>query len=104
MVTKDKTNQLTVPWDERLEEAHEHKALKYHNLRRQCIEGGFKTWCLPVEVGCRGFVNQSTWKALGMIGITGRKRREIVGKLAEAAEMASRWVWHCSGNISWKQS
>ena len=50
--------ELTVPYEERVDEAHERKRLK--------------TWCFPVEVGCRGFPAQSVWRTLGRLGIIGK--------------------------------
>ena len=46
--------ELTVPWEERVEEANERKRLKYQQLVEDCQSNRYKTWCLPVEVGCRG--------------------------------------------------
>jgi len=44
--------ELTVPWEERIEEAYKRKKFKYQELVRECQEKGWRTWCLPVEVGC----------------------------------------------------
>ncbi|XP_077083545.1 uncharacterized protein LOC143736754 isoform X1 [Siphateles boraxobius] len=51
--------ELTVPWEERMEEAFERKKGKYQDLVSNCHEQGSKARCLPVEVGCRGFAGQS---------------------------------------------
>nr|XP_022314167.1 uncharacterized protein LOC111118822 [Crassostrea virginica] len=59
--------ELTVPWEERIEEAYERKNLKYQELVKNCQENGWKIWFFAVEVGCRGFVGQSTWRALRAI-------------------------------------
>ena len=55
--------ELTVPWEERIEEAYERKRNKYQDLVADCQQRGWRVWCLPVEVGCRGFVGQSLWRA-----------------------------------------
>ena len=52
---------LTVPWEERMEEAYERKRAKYQYLVGECQQRGWRPWCLPVEVGCRGFAGQSLW-------------------------------------------
>ncbi|XP_066304443.1 uncharacterized protein [Branchiostoma lanceolatum] len=75
--------ELTVPWEERAEEAHERKALKYQELVHMCKERGWKASCSPVEVGTRGFISQSMWKALGATGVKGKRRRETTKKLEE---------------------
>ncbi|KAI8480671.1 hypothetical protein Bbelb_415640 [Branchiostoma belcheri] len=68
--------ELTVPWEDRMEEANERKRMKYQELVSRCREKGWKTWYFPVEVGCRGFIGQTLWKALGQLGVTGKKRRK----------------------------
>ena len=53
--------ELTVPWEERIEEAYERKLAKYQELVEDCHRKGWKACCLPVEVGARGFAGQSVW-------------------------------------------
>ena len=85
--------ELTVPWEERMEEAHERKNIKYQQLVEECQEKGWRVWCLPVEVGCRGFVSQSVWRALRVLGVIGKHRRKLIGQLSKGAESASCWIW-----------
>ena len=63
--------ELTVPWEERMEEANERKREKYQDLVDECKEKGWKTWCWPIEVGSRGFAGQSMWRMLKNLGIVG---------------------------------
>ena len=70
--------ELTVPWEERMEDAFERKMAKYEELVAECQEKGWKCWCLPVEMGCRGFAAQSLWRALRILGITGKARKKVV--------------------------
>ncbi|XP_035683116.1 uncharacterized protein LOC118420431 [Branchiostoma floridae] len=51
--------ELTVPWEDRVEEAQERKLQKYQELVTNCRERGWKTRNCPVEVGCRGFIAES---------------------------------------------
>jgi hypothetical protein len=85
--------ELTVPWEDRLEEAHERKLSKYQQLVDDCRMNGWKSWCLPVEVGCRGFIGKSLWQALRLLGITGKSRKCIIGEVSREAEKASKWIW-----------
>lgn len=85
--------ELTVPWEERMEEAYERKKSKYQGLVEDCQHRGWKVWCFPVEVGCRGFVGQSMWRAMRVIGIIGADRRQLISCLCKEAEMASLWLW-----------
>ena len=85
--------ELTVPWETRIEEANERKRTKYHPLVQECGQRGWKAWCLPVEIGSRGFPGQSLWKALRILGVTGAVRKRICGDLSKTTEQASRWLW-----------
>ena len=72
--------ELTVPWEERIEEAQERKKTKYQPLLDECRQRGWKTWNLPVKVGSWGFAGQSLWRAFGVLGITGMTRRRAIEK------------------------
>jgi len=73
--------ELTVPWETRTE------------LQEQCRSRGWSTWLFPVEIGCRGFPAQSLWRMLGKLGIKAGDRKRAVGRLGQAAEKASNWLW-----------
>ena len=85
--------ELTVPWEDRLGEAHERKRTKYEQLIIDCRAQGWKAKCMPIEVGSRGFVGHSLHKALSALGITGVERSRAIKNTTEAAEKASRWLW-----------
>jgi ribA/ribD-fused uncharacterized protein len=86
--------ELTVPWEENMEAAHERKMLKYQELTSECREKGWKTWCMAIEVGCRGFAGQSLWRCARMLGITGKQRKDLVRNAEKQAEESSRWIWN----------
>ncbi|XP_021349432.1 uncharacterized protein LOC110466448 [Mizuhopecten yessoensis] len=94
--------ELTVPWEEGCEEAHERKKAKYDELMEKCRSRGWTVWLFPVEVGCRGFPAQSVWRTLRSIGLTGRARATAIRRLGEAAERASCWLWHKRDEPMWK--
>nr|BAC82598.1 reverse transcriptase [Takifugu rubripes] len=85
--------ELTVPWEDRLEEANERKRAKYANLVIECQNNGWKARCEPVEVGCRGFAGQSLPRTLKLLGVKGQLCRRAIKTIVEAAEKASRWLW-----------
>ena len=85
--------ELTVPWETRMEEAHERKLTKYQQLVWECKDKGWKAWNFPVEIGCRGFASNSLWRALGRLGISGQNRRTLIAKAGDQAERASSWLW-----------
>ena len=94
--------ELTVPWETRIDEAHERKRLKYVDLQTQCIENGWKTICFPIEVGCRGFVATSLVTAFGKLGVRGKNRKIVIRKVGEAAERASNWLWIKRQEPAWE--
>ncbi|KAM9717486.1 uncharacterized protein ACNS7B_021136 [Menidia menidia] len=71
--------ELTIPWEERMEEAYERKLNKYQALILESQLNGWKTWNLPV--------------ALGLLGIEGLARKRLVANATKRAEEASRWIW-----------
>ncbi|RXN33906.1 reverse transcriptase [Labeo rohita] len=85
--------ELTVPWEERLGEAHERKMTKYEHLVADCRAQGWKASCMPIEVGYRRFVGRSLHKAFTVLGIAGITRSRAIKNTTDAAEKALRWLW-----------
>ncbi|XP_054628013.1 uncharacterized protein LOC129179159 [Dunckerocampus dactyliophorus] len=85
--------ELTVPWEDCIEEANERKRSKYQELVEQCLRAGWKARCEPIEVGCRGFAGRSLCKVFTLLGITGAAKWKAIKSTMEAAERASRWLW-----------
>ena len=94
--------ELTVPYEERSDEAFELKKAKYQELVQMCQDKGWRTWNFPVEVGCRGFPSQSVWRMFGALGIRGNARKAAVQALAKASERASSWLWIQRSKLEWK--
>ncbi|XP_067284127.1 uncharacterized protein [Pseudorasbora parva] len=85
--------ELTVPWEDRIEEANERKRAKYAELVEECRNNGWRARCEPIEVGCRGFAGQSLCRAYNILGIIGASKRRAIKEVTESAEVASRWLW-----------
>lgn len=85
--------ELTVPWEDRFEEAFERKLSKYTGLVSDCQQAGWRARCFPVEVGCRGFAARSLARAFSSLGTEGDRKRRAIRSTTEAAERASRWLW-----------
>ena len=51
--------ELTVPYEENLNWAHQHKLEKYEDLREQCVRNDWIMNVFPIKVGCRGFIANS---------------------------------------------
>ncbi|KAJ8406497.1 hypothetical protein AAFF_G00300710 [Aldrovandia affinis] len=77
--------ELTVPWENSVEEAYERKNLRYTELTADAKQRGWNAKVYPVEVGCRGFVASSTIRLLKDLGSHGQALRQTVKKLKEAA-------------------
>lgn len=104
VLTSDSTKQvvlveLTVPWEDRMEEAFERKKAKYLELVEACRGSGWRARCEPIEVGCRGFLSQSVYRAFRLLGIRGLRERRATKNISEAAEKASRWLWIKRGEV-----
>lgn len=67
--------ELTVPWEEHMEAAHEHKKGKYAELAAACSQAGWRPFTFPVEVGCRGFTGSSIQRLLKTLGVTTSSRK-----------------------------
>lgn len=93
--------ELTVPSEGEIEAAFERKKAKYSELAEECRKAGWKTTIYPVEVGCRGYVGQSTTRLLRDAGVTGRNLRKATKDLAEEAEKGSFWLWLRRKDRSW---
>lgn len=85
--------ELTVPWEEAIDEAYERKKLRYSHLAAEAEGRGWTVKVRPVEVGCRGFVANSTVRLLKEVGIRGHAQRKSIKELAAAAERSSHWLW-----------
>jgi len=94
--------ELTVPWEERTDEANERMWSQYQELADLRREKGSSTWVFPVETGCRGFPAQSVWKALGALIMKDKTRKCAVQGLSKAAEGDFSWLWLRRYDTTWK--
>jgi len=81
--------ELTVPWEENTEWAHERKMLRYEQLVQDCKGRDWRCYAFAVEVGCRGFVGKLTVNLLKRLGSDGRRLRSIINELACTAERST---------------
>ena len=85
--------ELTVPWEDNMEWAHERKAARYADLKAQCEDKGWACQVFPIEVGCRGFVGRSVLALMKRLGVKPRATQALVKALQETAESSSSWIW-----------
>ena len=85
--------ELTVPWEERMQSAHEKKMNKYQEIVEESKLRGWSTSLFAVEVGCRGFPSTSLQKFLRCIGLQTRTQKRALKAIGAVAESSSRWLW-----------
>lgn len=93
IIILSEVTEMTVPWEDRLEEAFERKNSKYQELVEECQRQGWKPHCHPVEVGCRGFTGRSLYRAYTGLSMSGPLKKTAIRAATEAVERASRWLW-----------
>ncbi|XP_056906313.1 uncharacterized protein LOC130535346 [Takifugu flavidus] len=73
---------LTVPWEEQIEEANKRKRAKYQELVEECRGRAHKSWLIRL---CRTLPDR--------LGVTGTAKKRAIKSASEAAEKATRWLW-----------
>ncbi|KAL1279298.1 hypothetical protein QQF64_025971 [Cirrhinus molitorella] len=81
--------ELTVPWEEGVEEAHERKKNKYFDLAAEASQISI----FAGEVGCRGFVATSITRLLRKMGVKGYSLQQAIKSISSVAEKSSNWLW-----------
>ena len=56
--------ELTICFETNFVNAHQRKSAKYHDLLESCLANSYNTTLITLEVGSRGFINISGFKAL----------------------------------------
>ena len=80
--------ELTVPWEERLEESRRLKSNKYAPLVSDLTRTGYKIEFIPLEVGVRGIINKENQTSIHKITklceqkTTAKYLRDIISKTA----------------------
>ena len=85
--------ELTVPFEENFNWAHQRKLEKYEDLQEQCVRNGWITNVFPMEVRCRGFIVNSTFVFLTNLGLPPSDKRKYIEKIQDKALTASAWIW-----------
>ena len=92
--------ELTVPWEDRIEESHQIKGQKYDHIVTEAIQNGWQAYCFPVEVGCRVFPAKSLSWMLRSLGLPSNKCKKAIIDIGKVAERCSKWLW-LKRNASW---
>ena len=94
--------ELTVPWEENSETAHEMKTAKYQELCEEIRSNGWKVTYTAIEVGCRGFSSHTLWSAMKVLGIRGRERRGMITEVDKRTMESSNWIWMMRDDKQWQ--
>ena len=84
--------EVTVPFEENFDWAHQRKLEKYEDLREQCVRNGWITNIFPIEVGCRVFITNSNSVFLANLELYPLDRRKYTKKIPDKALTASSWI------------
>ena len=93
--------ELTVPNENRIEVSSEIKKAKYAPLAEEAKQKGWRVRIWAVEVGCKGFPARSLTVLFRDTGYTGRERKELLRRIGDVAEEASRAIWRWSSIKEW---
>ena len=95
--------ELTVPFEENFDWAHQRKLEKNEDLREQCIRNGWIRNVFPIEVRCRGFIAKSNSIFLTNLGLLPSDKRIYIDKIQDKALTASAWIWQSHRDTTiWK--
>lgn len=85
--------ELTVPAEENLAQANSRKKCKYTDLIQECKDAGWETKYFPVEVGSRGFSNQTLRSCFKYLGLANKDIRIAIDDVSKTALRATYTLW-----------
>ena len=97
--------ELTVPWDSanNFKAALDRKTARYERLTEDLIGAGLDARNFPIEIGCRGVINQRNAASLeylcNLVGIRGIKI--LKGALGRIALIGSYRIWLARNSPEW---
>ncbi len=89
--------ELTVPWEDAVQEDFERKKLRYTKLAAEAEQRGWRAKICTAEVRCQGFVATPTVRLMKDLGISGRALRQAIKETSTVAERSIQLV----SQISW---
>ena len=95
--------ELSIPYENRMDQNHKYKTSKYEDLKKELEKEGYSVILKAVEIGARGFVAGTLYQLLSQIGIKGRNRAKCIKRLIEITENSSLWIRN-KRNIPWNSS
>ena len=84
--------EIMIPFEVKIDWEHQRKLEKYKDLWEQCVKNGWSTDIFPLEIGCRGFILNSTSTFLIKLGLSPAKKREYIKKIQNKTVTASEQI------------
>ena len=97
--------ELTCPWEERFEQARDHKTEKYSSLIQDIQEKGYGIQFIPLEVGVRGIVNKQNKESIKTIShFTFANKNQLTKNLSKQAVTASYYIFLNRNQTDWNNN
>ncbi|XP_072051487.1 uncharacterized protein [Amphiura filiformis] len=99
--------ELTVPAEENLAQANLRKKMNYEDLIQEGQEAGWELKYFPVEVGSRGFTNNTLRNCFSFkfFGLTNKETKKALDTVARTALRAIYTLWLARNNrhfVNWE--
>ena len=93
--------ELTVCWEDNIDNAHERKMKRYDDLVDQYLEEGIDAECITIEIGARGFIGHRLRKLLKRVRMNAKDTRTLNDKIQKKSEECSFWIWLKRNDKTW---
>ena len=90
--------ELTVPAEENMAQANHRKKCKYEDLINEGREAGWEMKYFPIEIGSRGFTNETLRACFKYLGLTNKEMRKALDKISRTALRATYTLWLSRNN------
>ena len=90
--------ELTVPAEENFAQANLRKKVKYEDLIQEGQDAGWELKYFPVEVGSRGFTNNTLRTCFKFFGLTNKEIKKALDSVARTALRATYTLWLARNN------
>ena len=94
--------ELTCPCEERFQEAHSEKSLRYRDLVEEIKGNGWDCLCFPVEVGARGYCSTYLKGCLRKLGLGKKRTNNALKEAGDTALRSSYWIWLAREQMKWE--
>ena len=95
--------ELTSPAEENIEKWRKEKSTKYNMVAEYIKDGGiWKPYVFTIEVGARGYVNNTINKTCRILGIDSKATASLIKDASRTAIRTSHFIWINRNNKVWR--